>query len=43
MAPAREVNSFECDHCGETLETWNSAWVPSFRLVIGPIAKPSQS
>ena len=39
MAPAREVNSFECSHCGETLESWNSAWVPSYRLVIGPIVK----
>jgi len=39
MAPAREVNSFECSHCGETLESWNSAWVPSYRLVVGPIVK----
>jgi hypothetical protein len=43
MAPAREVNSFECNRCGETLESWNSAWVPSFQLVIGPIAKLTQS
>ena len=25
MAEGREVNSFECIHCGETPENWNSA------------------
>jgi hypothetical protein len=43
MAPRREVNSFECAYCGDTLECWNSAWVPSFRLIIGPIEKPTRS
>lgn len=38
MAPRREVDSFECAICDETLETWNTAWVPSYRLIIGPIA-----
>jgi hypothetical protein len=36
MAPAREINSFDCAVCGETMETWNSAWVPSYRLIVGP-------
>src|SRR5437762_1668154 len=36
MANSRELNSFECIHCGETLENWNSAWVPTYRLVVGP-------
>jgi hypothetical protein len=40
MAPSRELNSFECTHCGETLESWNTAWVPSYRLVVGPAVKP---
>jgi predicted SprT family Zn-dependent metalloprotease len=39
MAPTREMSSFECMHCGETLESWNSAWVPSYRLVVGPVIK----
>jgi hypothetical protein len=37
MAKSREVNSFECIHCGETLEHWNSAWVPTYRLIVGPV------
>lgn len=43
MAPSREVNSFECAVCGETLEHWNSAWVPTYRLIIGPIREPTRS
>jgi len=23
-----------------TMESWNTAWVPSYRLVAGPIRKP---
>lgn len=41
MAAVREVNSFECSVCGETMETWNSAWVPTYRLIAGPIRQPS--
>jgi hypothetical protein len=37
MAPRREVNSFECTVCGDTMESWNTAWVPSFRLIVGPV------
>ena len=40
MVPAREISSFECSACGRTLETWNSAWVPSYRLIVGPIIPP---
>ena len=37
MAPGREVSSYECSVCGETIENWNSTWVPSYRLVAGPV------
>jgi hypothetical protein len=33
MAPTREMSSFECSLCGVTLESWNTAWVPNYRLV----------
>jgi hypothetical protein len=33
MAPSREIDSFECTVCGATLETWDTAWVPSYRLI----------
>ena len=33
MAPFREMNSLECLACGATLETWNTAWVPTYRLI----------
>ena len=39
MAPARELASFECSMCGKILETWNSAWVPTYRFIVGPIVK----
>jgi hypothetical protein len=29
--------SFECAACGTTLETWNTAWVPSYRLIAEPV------
>jgi hypothetical protein len=37
MARAREINSFECLVCGETMEHWNTAWVLSYRLIVGPV------
>ncbi len=43
VAQAREIDSFECVVCGATLETWNSAYVPTYRLVIGPIRLPDQN
>jgi hypothetical protein len=42
MAPVREIASFECSVCGSTLENWNSAWVPTYRLIVGPIGKPCE-
>jgi hypothetical protein len=42
MAPRREMNSFECTVCGDTLESWNTAWVPSYRLVVSPVAKSAE-
>lgn len=40
MAPSREVNSFECSACGKTMESWDSAWVPNYRMIVGPIVQP---
>ena len=37
LAPAREIESFECAVCGVTMESWNSAWVPTDRFFGGPI------
>jgi hypothetical protein len=33
MAPSREIDSFECTACGATLENWDTAWVPTYRLI----------
>jgi hypothetical protein len=44
MAPSREIDSFECTACGVTLEKWDTAWVPTYRLVAAPaieIAEPA--
>ena len=38
MAPGREVSSYQCELCDCTLENWNSAWVPVYRLVMQPLA-----
>jgi hypothetical protein len=43
MAPWREIDSFECILCGATLENWDSAWVPSYRLIAGPAIKSDES
>jgi hypothetical protein len=37
MVASREISSFECKVCDRTLEHWNSAWVPTYRLLMGPI------
>jgi len=42
MAPTRKLSSFECTVCGETMESWNTTWVPTYRLVVGPITKPAE-
>jgi hypothetical protein len=44
MAASREIDSFECTACGVTLETWDTAWVPTYRLIAKPeieIAEPA--
>jgi hypothetical protein len=44
MAASREIDSFECTACGVTLETWDTAWVPTYRLIAEPaigIAEPA--
>ena len=43
MAKAREINSFQCEVCGDSLESWkswNRAWLPAYRLVAGPVGQP---
>jgi hypothetical protein len=42
VASSREMDSFECILCGETMESWNSAWVPTYQLIIEP-ARPCAS
>jgi hypothetical protein len=42
MAPARQISSFECAVCGVTMEHWNTAWVPAYRFIVGPIKMPGQ-
>jgi hypothetical protein len=37
MAPGRQISSFECKLCDATLETWNSAWIPAYRLIAEPV------
>jgi predicted SprT family Zn-dependent metalloprotease len=43
MADGREIDSFQCDVCGATLESWNTAWVPHYRLVAGLVRSPEDS
>ena len=43
MAPRREMSSFECAVCGETMETWNTARVPTFKLIAGPVRPQSSA
>ena len=37
MAAAREMDSYQCVVCDRTLENWNSAWVPVYRLIVRPL------
>jgi len=41
MALVPEIGGFECEVCGATLETWNTARVPYYRLVAGPVRMPT--
>src|SRR5215213_11210886 len=42
IALSRQIDSFACSACGATLETWNTSWVPSCRLVAGPVREACQ-
>jgi hypothetical protein len=42
MAKSRVIASFECAVCGSTLESWNMAWVPTYRLIAGPVRLPEE-
>jgi hypothetical protein len=42
MAAGREISSYQCVLCDRTLESWNSTWVPTYRLVMRPV-KPLES
>jgi len=37
MAAGREISSYQCILCDRTLESWNSTWVPVYRLVVRPV------
>jgi hypothetical protein len=37
MAAGREISSYQCELCDRTLESWNSTWVPIYRLVMRPV------
>jgi hypothetical protein len=37
LASTREIECFDCAVCGVTIESWNSAWVPTYRLIAGPV------
>lgn len=41
MAPRRQIASFECSLCDTTLETWNTAWVPTYQFLAGPVRLPN--
>ena len=42
MAPNRQMSSFVCAVCETTLESWNTAWVPKYRLIVGGAAGKSE-
>jgi hypothetical protein len=37
VALRREIESFDCKLCGTTLESWNTALVPRYRLLAWPV------
>jgi hypothetical protein len=37
----REIRSFECILCHRPLESWQSAFVPRYRFVAGPVKVPT--
>jgi hypothetical protein len=40
MAPHRQIDSFQCSVCDATLEAWNTALVPTYRLIAGAVSEP---
>lgn len=42
MSGIREANSFKYTLCSDTLEPWDSAWVPLYQLVVAPVLKSDQ-
>ena len=39
--PRREIGSFECLLCHTPLESWQTAFVPRYRFVAGPVKVPT--
>ena len=37
MADRRELGSFKCRCCDATLETWDTASVPRYQMLAGPV------
>jgi hypothetical protein len=31
------MSGFECSACGTAMEAWNRAWVPTYRVIVGPV------
>jgi Fe-S-cluster-containing hydrogenase component 2 len=40
LVPDRQIASFECAVCNQVMETWNTASVPTYRLIAGPVISP---
>ena len=40
MAAGREISCYQCVLCDRTMESWNSAWVPVYSLIMRPL-KPA--
>lgn len=43
MAASREIDCFECTACGAMLEKWDTAWVPTYRLITDPAIKSDKT
>jgi len=43
VALRREIEGFDCKLCGATIESWNSALVPRYRFVAGPVRQPDDN
>jgi hypothetical protein len=36
-AAGRQISSFECSVCSATMGSWKTTWMPTYRLVAGPV------